>query len=125
MEKLVHSQLHGYLFTNGLIYKRQSAYSTTCNLISLVHLIHENLDKCNEVRTVFLDISKAFDKPLHQGLLYKLHQFGIEGSFLKWIDCYLLDRSQRVVISGQSSSIQRLFCGVSQGSILVAELFRP
>ena len=78
MEKFVHSQLHDYLFNNGLIYKRQSAYSndsTTCTLISLVHLIHENLDKGREVRSVFLDIFKAFDKctvyknDLHEALL--------------------------------------------------------
>jgi hypothetical protein len=54
----------------------------------------------NEVRVVFCDISKAFDRVWHNGLLTKLKSIGIQGPLLSWIKNYLLDRKQRVVING-------------------------
>jgi ribonuclease P/MRP protein subunit RPP40 len=72
---------------------------------------------------VFFDISKAFDKVWHPGLLNKLKQCGIDGALLQWYTSYLLDRKQRVVISGETSDIKRLHAGVPQGSILGPLLF--
>ena len=51
---------------------------------------------------VFLDISKAFDKVWHAGLLKKLEALGVGDPLLSWIESYLLNRKQRVV-EGQSS----------------------
>ena len=66
MERVVHMQLYKYLFTNNLIYGRQSAYSpgdsTAYQLVSLVHFINNFFDNGQEIRNVFLDFSKAFDK---------------------------------------------------------------
>ena len=52
---------------------------------------------CLDIRTVFLDISKAFDKVRHQGLLYKLNQNGISGNLLETLTEFLKDRKQRMV----------------------------
>ena len=127
MERVVHMHLYKYLFTNNLIYGRQSAYSpgdsTAYQLVSLVHFINEFFDNGQEIRTVFLDISKAFDKTWHEGLLFKLRQLGIDGSFLKWIESYLTGRSQQVVIRGKISGRLPLECGVPQGSLLGPLLF--
>jgi hypothetical protein len=57
------------------------------------------LDDGKEVRVVFCDVSKAFDQVWHKGLLTKLKSIGIHGPFLSWIENYLLDRKQRVVIN--------------------------
>ena len=56
--------------------------------------VHMSFDhhKCLEVRAVFLDISKAFDKVWHEGLLFKLDQIGVSGSFLTLIRNYLSNR---------------------------------
>ena len=63
------------------------------------HEIFEAFD-CNsspELRSVFLDIPKAFDKVRHQGLLYKLKLMGISGELYELLQNYLSGRFQRVV----------------------------
>ena len=57
-----------------------------------------------DTRGVFLDISKAFDKVWHGGLLQKLRSYGVEGKLYDLLRNYLGDRQQRVVLNGQSSS---------------------
>ena len=59
----------------------------------------------------------------HKGLLFKLEQFGVSGSVLRWFRSYLENRCQKVVINGVSSILKRLFAGVPQGSILGPLLF--
>ena len=70
-------------------------------LLSIVHEINSSLD-CNptiDVRGVFLDISKAFDKDWHEGLSFKLESYGIGGELLNLFKDYLQERKQRVVSS--------------------------
>ena len=55
------------------------------------------------MRAVFLDISKAFDKVWHEGLIFKLKQNGISGKLLKFFESYLYNRKQRVMINGSYS----------------------
>ena len=81
-----------------------------------------NLDNL-EVRTVFLDISKAFDKVWHKGLIYKLKQNGISGNILNTIIDFLRFRKQRVVLNGQVSQWTNIEAGVPRGSILGPLLF--
>ena len=75
------------------------------------------------MRAVFCDISKAFDRVWHRGLLYKLRRIGISGSLLSWFANYLKDRKQRVVLPGASSNWSIINAGVPQGSILGPLLF--
>ena len=53
-----------------------------------------------EVRGLFVDVSKAFDKTWHAGLIYKLRQNGICGDLIILND-FLTNRNQRVVLNGQ------------------------
>ena len=54
-----------------------------------------------EVRGAFLDISKAFDRVWHDGLIFKLRQNGICGEMINILEDFLNDRKQRVVLNGQ------------------------
>ena len=76
-----------------------------------------------KVRVIFWDISKAFDRIWHKGLLFKLEQYGITGCILKWFRSYLNGRSQRVCLNGSFSQWKRIKAGVPQGSILEPLLF--
>ena len=76
-----------------------------------------------EVRSVFLHISKAFDKVWHDGIIYKLTQNGISANFLILLEDFLKERKQRVVLNGQVSTWKNINAGVPQGSILSPLLF--
>ena len=81
---------------------------------------------CNpplDVRSVYLDISKAFDRVWHDGLIYKLKQCGVSGQLLFLVQNFLKNRKQRTVLNGQSSKWGDISAGVPQGSILVPLLF--
>ena len=94
-EKIIFNNLYNYLNANNLITKNQSGFrpgdSTSNQLLYLVNEIHEAFEnpKLLDVRAVFLDISKAFDKVWHEGLIFKLKQNGISGKFLNLFKSYL------------------------------------
>ena len=72
-------------------------------LISITHEIYASFDAnpSLEVRGVFLDISKAFDRVWHEGLIYKIKCMGVKGDLLALIEFFLFERQQRVVLNGQ------------------------
>ena len=128
-EKIIFNNLYRHLTTHHLITKNQFGFrpgdSTTNQLIDLVDEIHQAFDstKSLEVRAVFLDISKAFDKVWHDGLIFKMRQNGISGKLLKLFQNYLSNRKQRVVLNGFSSDCSSIESGVPQGSVLGPLLF--
>ena len=75
------------------------------------------------MRVVFLDMSKAFDKVWHAGLLKKLEALGVRDPLFSWIESYLYNRKQRVVVEGQSSEWANINASVPQGSVLGPLLF--
>ena len=68
-----------------------------------------------DVRGVFLDISKAFDKVWYEGLLFKLKTYGAEGELLSLPKNYSQNLEQRVVLNGQISARRNINSGVLQG----------
>ena len=71
-----------------------------------------------EVQGVFLDISKAFDKIWHEGLIFKLEQNGLSGKLLRLITDFLSNRKQHVGLNGQFCSCVDVQAGVPEGSVL-------
>jgi hypothetical protein len=70
------------------------------------------LDEGKEIRVVFCDISKAFDRVWHIGLLKKIESIGIQGPLLSWIKNYLSNRKQRVVINNSNSQWRDIKAGI-------------
>ena len=116
-----------YFLDNNLITPKQSGFrpgdSCINQLLSITHDIFTSFDNGLEVRGVFLDISKAFDKVWHDGLIYKLKQNGIKDKLLCLLIDFLKNRQQRVVLNGQSSSWTKVNAGIPQGSISGPLLF--
>ena len=87
---------------NCVLSEKQSGfipgYGTVNQLVFLYNESTKAVDLEKEVRVVFCDITKAFDKVHHPGLVYKMKKAGIRGNLLKWVENYLHDRCQRVVI---------------------------
>ncbi len=101
----------------------QSRFTPINQLIKICNKSHCQLDNDDEILAVFLDLSKAFDKEWHKGLLYKLKQIGISGKLLKWIESYLSNQNQSVDINGIKSDVLQLKACVPQGSVLGPLLF--
>ena len=70
-----------------------------------------------------MDISKAFDKVWHDGLIFKLEQNGVSGTSLNLFKNYLMNRKQRVVLNGTAAEYGNVISGVPQGSVLGPFLF--
>ena len=71
-----------------------------------------------DVRSVYLDISKAFDRVCYDGLIYKLTRCSVSGQLLFIIQNFLKDRKQRTVLNGHCSTWGDISAGVLQGYIL-------
>ena len=76
------------------------------------------MDEGYEVDLQIFDFSKAFDKVPYQRLLSKLNYYGIQGKTLAWINFWLTERIQRVVVDGEASSFVKVTSGVPQGTVL-------
>ena len=71
-----------------------------------------------EVRGVFSEVSKAFDRVWDKGFLHKLKNSGINGNILDLIEAFLHNRRHRVVLNGQYSNWKFVKTGVLQVSVL-------
>ena len=126
-EKIVYNKLLNFISDNNILYDHQYGFrkgrSTQQAIITLVDKITKSQDIGDIVITLLIDLKKAFDTIDHRILLRKLYSYGIRGSMLKWMESYLTDRSQYVVIDGKVSQTRGIKCGVPQGSILGPLLF--
>ena len=88
-EKIIFNKMYTFLQDEQLLNPNKSGFrpSDLCinQLLSITHEISQSLDATPplEVRLDFLDISKAFDKVWHEGILYKVNSIGISGKFYK------------------------------------------
>ena len=100
--------MYNFLLDNNLLYKYQSGFlphhSTVFHLIDIFHNICQAFDDMFSC-FVFCDMSKAFDRVWHKGLLFELRQNGIEGKLLERLSSYLSQRKQKVGVSSLASQV--------------------
>ena len=116
-----------FFIKNDLISSNQSGFkqgdSCIYQLLSITHEIYQSFDTGFEVRGIFHDISNAFDKVWHKGLIFKLKQNGVTGDLLNILIDFLKEGKQTVVLNGQHSKWSNISAGVPQRSILGPLLF--
>ena len=108
-ERVIYNSLFNYFQNNRLFTPSQSGFlpgdSCIAQLLSIIHEIQTAFDENStvDVRVVFLDLSKAFDKVWHDGIIFKLKAYGVEGELLSLLKNYIESQEERVVLYGQTS----------------------
>ena len=96
LERIVFKHLYNHFLENDILTPLQSGFipgdSTVDQLLFLYNAVCKALDAGKEVRVIFCDIGKAFDRVRHAGLIHKLRAVGISGNLLDWFTNYLFER---------------------------------
>ena len=126
-EKLVNNRIVDHLEKCGLFSDFQYGFRSSRSTADLLAIVSDRIvrafNRAGATRAVALDISKAFDRVWHAGLLHKRKSFGISGQIFGLISSFLSNRQLQVVLDGKSSQEYLVNAGVPQGSILGPTLF--
>ena len=126
-EHILHSTILTHLAYHKILSDAQHGFrkrrSCDTQLLRVLNDFARGLEDKSQTDIIFLDFAKAVDKASHQGLLRKAHYNGIRGHTCKWIESFLDNRSQQVVIDGHFSIDAKITSGVPQGSVLGPLLF--
>ena len=109
------------LWTSFILWKLGPVKSSL--LLYITEMWKRNLNKGNVIGTVLIDFKKAFDSVDHSILSNKMDACGLHGKLKDWIQSYLLDRKQFVIVNGKRPGLQIVPYAVPQGSLLGPKLF--
>ena len=110
------------LFSNTQFGFRNN-FSTESALLRFTDIVHQGLTLKQNVGTVFMDLSKAFDVMDHDILESKLEHYGFRGVFLDFLMSFVRNRKYFVNVNGQNSEVLVVNNGIAQGSTLAPMFF--
>ena len=126
-EKLVIIKIVDHLEISGLFSDVQYGFRSSLSTTDLLKIVSDRIarafNRSGATRAVALDISTAFDRDWHAGLLHKLRYYGISGQIFRLISSFLSNRPLWVVLDGKSSQEYPVNARVPQGSVLGSTLF--
>lgn len=96
----------------------RAGFSSSTTLLAVTDEILKAIDNKQVTILILLDFSKAFDRIHHETLLAVLHYIGLSEESIQFIQSYLSNRKQSMVLNGQTSGAVDIVSGVPQGSIL-------
>ena len=121
-ERVVRKHMVNYLEDNSLLTDKQHGFRSgrSCLTQMLDHFddIYEGFTRGEDTDSMYLDYAKAFDKVDLSFLVLKLRRYGFHHELTDWIESFLSDREQVVVLNGIHSDIAKVLSGVPQGSVL-------
>ena len=107
MKKIIRDEIVTHMKSNKLSSDKQfgfiSGRSTVLQLLHVLDKWTESIDKGHSSDVIYMDYQKAFDTVHHRRLIGKLASYGIRGEVIRWVESFLNDRRQRVVVNGKSS----------------------
>ena len=126
-EKLVNNRIVDHLEKRGLFSDFQYGVRSSRSNADLLTVVSDRIarafSKSGATQAVALDISKAFNRVWHAGLLHKRKSYGISGQIFGLSSFFHSNRRLRVVLDGKSSQEYPVNAGVPQGSIVGSTLF--
>lgn len=127
LERIIRDNMYSYCKKHQLINDDQFGFlpgrSATHQLLLALDSWTQALDIGIPTDEILFDFKKAFESVVHSKLLGKLKSYGFDGNLLAWIEAFLTNRTQRVVLENRSSPELKIVSGVPQGSVLGPFLF--
>ena len=127
LEAIIYDHIVQHMLTNNLFSKSQYGFiskrSAALQLLNVLQIWCNILDENGVIHDINMDFQKAFDTVPHRRLLGNLECYGITGDVLIWIQEFLKNRKQKVIINGHCSEWTNVISGVPQGSVIAALLF--
>ena len=126
LEHIIYSETMDHLEKYNILSDFQHGYRNKCStetqLLKVVDYFAKSLENKTQTDSIFLDFSRAFDVVPHKRLLLKMNYYGFR-KYLPWIQNFLSERKQSVVVDGVKSRFVSVTSGLPQGTVLAALLF--